>query len=65
MDSETEERILRRAELVLGTREAARDWLNTPNRALAGARPVDLLNTSDGEVRVLQVLGRIEHGVYD
>lgn len=64
------ERVLRlartaaRAEKVLGEREAALDWLNTPNRALGGERPLELLDTEFGAKRVHDTLGRIEYGVY-
>ena len=39
-------------------------WMQTANRALGGARPADLLVTSDGAREVADVLGRIEHGVF-
>ena len=39
-------------------------WLNKENRALNGARPYDLLDTSTGIKLVNRILGRIEEGVY-
>ena len=39
-------------------------WLETENRALNGEIPFKLLAFSKGEERVLEVLGRIEHGIY-
>jgi putative toxin-antitoxin system antitoxin component (TIGR02293 family) len=39
-------------------------WLNKENRALHGARPYDLLDTSTGIKLVNQILGRIEEGIY-
>jgi len=57
-------RVAARGEQVLGDRAAALDWLQSPNRALAGARPMALLDTDLGAERVLGVLGRIEFGVY-
>jgi putative toxin-antitoxin system antitoxin component (TIGR02293 family) len=57
-------RVVARAERVLGTRRIALDWLSAPNRALGGERPVRLLDTDLGADQVLQVLGRIEFGVY-
>ena len=39
-------------------------WLNKENRALNGAKPYDLLDTSTGIKLVNQILGRIEEGVY-
>ena len=34
------------------------------NRALAGARPLDLLDTEVGETEVRDVLGRIDYGLF-
>lgn len=39
-------------------------WMQTPNRALGGAKPADLLDTRQGAQLLLQLLGQIEHGVY-
>ena len=39
-------------------------WLNKENRALNGAKPYDLLDTSAGIKLVNGILGRIEEGVY-
>jgi putative toxin-antitoxin system antitoxin component (TIGR02293 family) len=57
-------RIIARAEEALGEREKARRWLRKPNRALAGRRPLDLLDSDAGTRMVERVLGRIEHGVH-
>jgi len=57
-------RVLRRATEVFEKSEAAVDWLKRPNRALGGERPLDLLDTEIGGESVLDVLGRIEHGVF-
>ncbi len=53
-----------RAEEVLQDRASAAAWLRTPNRALGGMVPLDLLRTQAGLEAVLRVLGRIEAGVY-
>jgi putative toxin-antitoxin system antitoxin component (TIGR02293 family) len=53
-----------RAEHVLGAHDAAIDWLTRPNRALAGDVPLSLLDTEIGAKSVLDVLGRVEYGVY-
>lgn len=42
---------------------AAHDWLLRPAKGLGGARPVDLLQTMVGAEQVLDLVGRIEHGV--
>ena len=57
-------KILAFAESVLGTREKARHWLNTPNRALGNVSPFSLLESEAGTDEVTNVLGRIEFGVY-
>jgi putative toxin-antitoxin system antitoxin component (TIGR02293 family) len=57
-------RVARRATEVFEAAETAVDWLKQPNRALGGERPLDLLDTEIGAESVLDVLGRIEHGVF-
>jgi putative toxin-antitoxin system antitoxin component (TIGR02293 family) len=57
-------KILALAESVFGSREKARHWLSTPNRALGNSIPLALLETEAGADEVTNVLGRIEHGVY-
>lgn len=57
-------RVLVAAKEVLGTKEKARGWMLSDNLALGGQRPIDLLDTGIGFEDVLDVLGRIEHGVY-
>ena len=44
--------------------DSGKRWLHTPNQALGGQRPLDLLDTDLGSRQVEEVLGRIEHGVY-
>src|SRR6266542_3912766 len=50
-------RIVARAEHVLGARDAALDWLRTPNPALGGEKPISLLDTEIGADAVNEVLG--------
>ena len=58
-------RVLRRAiELFDGDREAAAEWLKTPQRALAGIAPLDVARTEVGARDVENLIGRIEHGVF-
>ncbi len=70
LDRDTSERVVRlaavaaRAQEVLGDVAAMRRWLRTPNRALGGQIPTDLLDTEQGAQLVLDVLGRLEHGVF-
>ena len=44
--------------------ETARDWLKKSNRALAGATPLELLDTDAGTQQIDELLNRIEYGVY-
>jgi len=49
---------------IFGDREKAMRWLESPNAALGKQRPIDLLVTPEGTDQVLDVLTRIEHGVF-
>ena len=49
---------------MIGNEEKAVQWLLTPNRALAGKRPLDHLDTDLGARTVEDILGRIAYGVY-
>jgi uncharacterized protein (DUF2384 family) len=48
-------RIFRSLDAMIGHGEQAHKWLNGPNLAL-GARPIDLLGSSEGLIRVLHYL---------
>lgn len=57
--------VLAEATRILGTEEAAMYWLSMPTPSLPGrAKPIDLLSTPGGCQLVLDLLVRIEHGVY-
>jgi len=70
LDPRESERVMRllrlriKAQDVLGTREQASHWLETPNRALGGATPISLLDTDIGTQAAEDVLTRIAYGVY-
>lgn len=49
---------------VFGNHEKARKWLRTPNKAVKGHIPLDLLRTDYGARIVESILGRIEHGIF-
>jgi putative toxin-antitoxin system antitoxin component (TIGR02293 family) len=49
---------------ILGNEENARQWLMTENGALNGCRPIDLLDTGIGFEELMDVLRRIDCGVY-
>jgi putative toxin-antitoxin system antitoxin component (TIGR02293 family) len=57
-------RIWERANHVFESEVAARDWMKTANPTLEGAAPLSLLHADIGAEAVLDVLGRIEHGVF-
>ena len=48
-------RIFRSLDALLGNADAARQWLNGDNLALAG-KPIDLIQTTEGMVRVLHYM---------
>ena len=48
---------------VFGNVEKFRLWLDTPNFALGGSKPFELLKDSYGKELVLAELTRIEHGI--
>jgi len=57
-------RVFATAVEMIGEEEKAVEWLQTPNRALAGRRPLDELDTDVGAREVEDLLGRIAYGVY-
>jgi len=57
-------RLLSMAEETFGSMEKARTWLERPNRALGGKKPIELVRRSSGSLLVEQALGRLAHGVY-
>ena len=57
-------RLYERGIEVLGSERAFSGWIKTPNLALGGEIPFNLLDTRIGFKMVLDILGRIEHGVF-
>jgi len=49
---------------VFGDENSVKQWLNSPNVALGGIKPIDLFYIPTGLGMVDDILGRIEHGVY-
>lgn len=47
-----------------GDRQAARQWLQTPKRALGDATPLGYAGTEVGAREVEDLIGRAEHGVF-
>ncbi|WAC40941.1 antitoxin Xre/MbcA/ParS toxin-binding domain-containing protein [Pedobacter sp. SL55] len=58
-------KLYERGASVLGSYEAFNRWLRHTNYALKNQVPLTLLDTSIGFTLVLDVLGRIEHGVFN
>jgi hypothetical protein len=60
---ETESFILIRALEVFGDSDRAIQWLAESNPALQNEPPIRVIQTDDGRREVLNILGRIQHGV--
>jgi putative toxin-antitoxin system antitoxin component (TIGR02293 family) len=56
-------RIIAAADDTFGNRDKAAAWLRRATTALAGERPLDLLDTDEGARQVETLLGRIGHGI--
>ncbi|WP_179107058.1 antitoxin Xre/MbcA/ParS toxin-binding domain-containing protein [Variovorax sp. KK3] len=56
--------VVAKATVVLGSREAAVQWLTAPAIGLNQQKPIDLLATPMGTQLVEELLDRIEYGVY-
>lgn len=69
-NSVVSEHILQLAELaahgdyIFDTKEQFCLWLELPNIALGNKSPLSIMNTMPGTDMVIDILGRIEHGVY-
>ncbi len=53
----------RTLELFEGATDAARAWLSAPQRALGGVTPLAFAATDVGAGEVLNLIGRLEHGI--
>lgn len=47
-----------------GDKLMASDWLNHPVKGLGHTRPIELIATESGALEVIDLIGRIEHGVF-
>lgn len=56
--------IFTRATEILGSKENAVSWLTSGQQSLGWKIPLELCHSSQGQQEVLNVLGRIEDGVY-
>jgi putative toxin-antitoxin system antitoxin component (TIGR02293 family) len=58
-------RVLRKAvELFEGDRAGAMKWLQMPQPALEGLKPLDVAKLAGGAGQVEDLIGRLEHGVF-
>ena len=57
-------KVLKDASDTLGGIENASAWIRRPCRPLGDQNPIDLLDTEAGTSEVVDVLGRIRHGVF-
>jgi putative toxin-antitoxin system antitoxin component (TIGR02293 family) len=70
LDGTTTEQVLQIAEVfsrgneVFGSGADFREWIGSENKALGDKRPMELLSSRFGAQMVLDVLGRIEYGVF-
>jgi putative toxin-antitoxin system antitoxin component (TIGR02293 family) len=70
LDAASSDRVLRIARVVaqaarvLGAKDKAVRWMSTPNRAMGGSVPVEMLDTDLGTQEVEAALGRIGQGVF-
>ncbi len=53
-----------KSEEILGSTAKAKHWIHQPNRALSGDTPLSRLDTEIGYQQTLDLLTRIEHGIY-
>lgn len=51
-------------ELFEGSIDEANQWLKTPTRGLGGRKPIEMLATAAESKAVLDLIGRLEHGVF-
>jgi len=71
LDVQESDRLLRyarlyaRAEKTFADADAAQQWLKSPARALAYESPLHFAETEAGAREVENLLGRIEHGVFN
>jgi len=60
----TKKDLIERAAEIFKSRDKAKDWMREPHKALGGKSHAECFMTRSGAEEVLNLLGRIEHGVY-
>ena len=56
--------VVMRGTEVLGSERSFETWLHSTLTSLDDRKPIDIMDTSIGTQLILNILGRIEHGVY-
>ncbi|PMG93689.1 antitoxin Xre/MbcA/ParS toxin-binding domain-containing protein [Vibrio breoganii] len=67
MNKETKknfDKVFQAALALFGSEEAANHWLKSSVRGLGNKRPIDMLSTTQDTKAVLNLIGRLEHGVF-
>ncbi len=57
-------RAYEKAKDIFGSQETAVKWLKSPNTVLGGITPVQAISSRFGAEEVMDILGRIEYGVF-
>ena len=57
-------RAYEKAKEIFGSQENAVKWLKSPNSVLGGITPVQAMSSRFGAEEVMDILGRIEYGVF-
>lgn len=60
----TKKDLIERVTEIFKSRDKAREWMKEPHKALGGKPPAECVMIWSGTEEVLNLLGRIEHGVY-
>lgn len=63
-ESERYAKVLVEAVSLFGNERQALRWLKTPVKGLGNKRPVDMLSNDENAEAVLNIIGRLEHGVF-
>lgn len=58
-------RITSEADRVFGDKKIADRWLRQPLASFAGQKPLQLLKTEHGALAIDEVLGQIDHGIFN
>ncbi len=58
------DKVFQAALALCGNEEAVNHWLKQPVRGLGNKRPIDMLSTAEDTMVVLNLIGRLEHGVF-